>query len=78
MAQSVLIELELPDDLSRLKLPPALNERLQALLDKQDREGTLTEQERREAESLVELAEMLSLLKLRAQQASKQRPSNAS
>lgn len=78
MTQSVLIELELPEDLARLTLPPALNERLQALLDKQDQEGILTEQERQEAESLVELAEMLSLLKLRAQQAAKHHPPHAS
>ncbi len=69
MAQSVLIELELPEDLARLTLPPALHQRLQMLLDKQDAEGSLTEQERQEAESLVNLAELLSLLKLRAQHA---------
>jgi len=65
----VLIELELPEDLARLTLPPALHRRLHMLLDKQDSEGTLTEQERQEAESLVNLSELLSLLKLRAQQA---------
>ncbi len=69
MAESVLIQLDLPEDLSRFKLPRALDDRLQALLDKQDREGPLSEQERREAEGLVNLAELLSLLKLKAQQA---------
>lgn len=69
MAESVLIQLDLPEDLTRFKLPPALDDRLQALLDKQDREGPLSEQERREAEDLVNLAELLSLLKLKAQQA---------
>lgn len=69
MAQSVLIELELPEDLARLTLPPALHRRLQTLLDKQDLEGTLTEHECQEAESLVNLSGLLSLLKLRTQQA---------
>lgn len=71
MTQSVLIRLDLPEDLSRFKLPPALDARLQALLDKQDREGPLSEQERQEAESLVDLAELLSLLKLKAEQAAR-------
>jgi len=69
MARTVWIEVDMPEDLSRFTLPVALNDRLQALLDKQDREGKLTEQERREAESLVNLAELLTLLKLKAQQA---------
>jgi len=69
VAKSVHIELELPQDLARLEFPVALNERLQALLDKQDREGELSEQERREAESLVDLSELISLLRLRTQQA---------
>lgn len=34
--------------------------------DRQDRSGELTPEERREAEGLVELAELLSLLRLRA------------
>jgi len=40
--------------------------RLKELLDRQDGGQALTAAERREAEGLVELAEMLSLLKLRA------------
>jgi hypothetical protein len=71
MNKSVLIELELPEDLARLTLPSVLEQRLQALLDKQDREGALPEPERKEAESLVNLSELLSLLKLRAQRATK-------
>ena len=76
MAQSVRIELELPQDLDRLEFPAALNERLQALLDKQDREGELSEPERREAESLVDLSELISLLRLRTQQAAAPSPPN--
>ncbi|MEX0612009.1 MAG: hypothetical protein WD229_07800 [Pirellulales bacterium] len=52
-------------------MPPALHARLQELLDRQDEEGRLTRAERREAEALTELAEMLSLMKLRAESASR-------
>jgi hypothetical protein len=64
---SVLVEIELPSDLDQFKLPPAVDERLQDLLDRQDRGETLTPGERREAEGLVDLAEVLSLLRTRAQ-----------
>lgn len=67
MAQPMLIEIELPDTLKRLRLPAGVNERLQRLLDRQDQEGDLSPEERREAEGLVDLAELLSLLRLRAQ-----------
>jgi hypothetical protein len=49
MAQSVLIELELPKDWRRFRLPAALHERVQELLDRQDRTGKLSPKERREA-----------------------------
>jgi hypothetical protein len=66
MSQVVAIELEVPDDLARFCLPPAVNERLQKLLDRQDSGERLTAAERKEAEGLVDLAELLSLLQLRA------------
>lgn len=66
MAQSVLVELELPKDWQRLRLPPALQERLQELLDRQDRTGKLSHKERREATALTELVDLLSLMRLRA------------
>ena len=69
MSQSVVIKLEMPDDLAQFRLPNGVNHRLQQLLDKQSREGKLTPVERREAEGLVNLAEMLSLLRLRAERA---------
>ena len=65
--QHVTIELDLPADLEKLTLPEGVHQRLQHLLDLQDRGQTLTPEERKEAEGLVALAEMLSLLKLRAQ-----------
>ena len=65
----VLIELDIPRDWKQFTLPRALNERLQLLLDKQDRDGKFTRTERREAKAITQLADMLSLMKLRARNA---------
>ena len=67
MSQHVLIELEMPTDLEKFQLPKGVNERLQELLDRQDRGEALTVAERKEAEGLVNLADLLSLLRLRTQ-----------
>jgi hypothetical protein len=69
MAASVTlhIDLEMPGDLARFRLPEALDRRLQALLDKQDQGEPLTADERAEADGLTELSELLTLLRLRAQ-----------
>ena len=69
MSHVVLIELDLPEDLDRFRLPSGVHDRLHSLLDRQDQGETLTARERLEAEGLVDLAEMLSLLKLRARNA---------
>jgi hypothetical protein len=61
--------LSLPADLARLQFPEALDKRLHELLDRQDHIGSLTVREQKEAEGLVELAELLSLLRLRAETA---------
>jgi hypothetical protein len=53
--------------LDKFQLPKGVNERLQELLDRQDRGEALTVAERTEAEGLVDLAELLSLLRLRTQ-----------
>lgn len=71
MAQSVTIELEMPGDMKQFRLPKGVNRRLQELLDRQSRDGKLTRAERQEAEGLVNLAEMLSLLRLRAERAAR-------
>jgi hypothetical protein len=71
MTQQVLIELEMPGDLRRFKFPKALDRRLQQLLDRQSAAGKLSQEDRQEAEGLVNLAEMLSLLRLRAERARK-------
>lgn len=68
---TVTVELELPEDWQALRLPEALHERLQNLLDLQDEQGSLSSQERREAEALVQLVDMLALMRLRAEAAQK-------
>lgn len=67
----VLLQLDLPRDLRRFRLPAALDARLQELLDRQDHDGKLPRSERREAQALTEFSEMLSLMKLRAERASR-------
>jgi hypothetical protein len=73
MAQSVFVELELPKDWRRFRMPPALHDRLQELLDKQDREGKLPPRERREANGLTELVDMLSVMRVRAELAKRKK-----
>jgi hypothetical protein len=67
MSQTVAIKLSVPDDLARFRLPEGVNARLQVLLDRQDSGQRLTVAERKEAEGLVNLAELLSLLRLRVE-----------
>ncbi len=64
---TLTIEVDLPADLARFRLPKAVAARLQTLLDRQDSGEPLTEAERDEAEGLVNLAEFLTLLRLRAE-----------
>ena len=59
------VPLDLPDDLARLSLPEGVDRRLQSLLDKQDRGEPLTDDEQVEAEGLIDLSDLLSLLRLR-------------
>ena len=71
MPQKVLLEIEMPDDLPRFRLPKGVERRLHDLLDKQDSGQRLSGSERREAEGLVELNDVLSLIRLRAERISK-------
>jgi hypothetical protein len=66
VAHTIQLRLHAPGDLGKFRLPTGVQRRLTELLDRQDQGAALTAAERREAEGLVELAEMLSLLKLRA------------
>ena len=63
----VLVEIEMTAEMDKFKLPHGVDDRLQSLLDRQDRGEALTASEREEAEGLVNLAELLSLLRLRAE-----------
>lgn len=64
---TLTFEVDLPDELARFRLPDAVAARLQTLLDRQDSGQPLTDPERAEAEGLVNLAEFLTLLRLRAE-----------
>jgi hypothetical protein len=64
---TVTIDVDLPADLERFRLPEAVAARLQSLLDRQDSGQALTESERNEAEGLVNLAELLTVLRLRSE-----------
>ena len=73
MSQTVAVDLLMPDDLARFRLPVGVDERLTRLLDRQDGGKRLSKAEREEAEGLVELAEMLALLQLRAESSASRR-----
>ena len=72
MAQNAVIKIEIPVTLQQIKLPKGVDNRLQKLLDRQDKGENLTVAERKEAEGLVDLAEMLSLLRLRSERVSRE------
>ena len=67
MAESIQLQIELPKNLARLRLPRGVQRRLRKLLDKQDGGSALTLEEKHEAEGLVDLADLLSLIRLQAQ-----------
>lgn len=64
---TITLEVDLPEDGSRLQVPAAVAARLQALLDRQDGGQPLSPAERAEAEGLVELSDLLTLMRLRKQ-----------
>ena len=71
MSQTIQFEVEMPDDQALLRLPKGVEQRLHELLDKQDAGRPLTDMERREAEGLADLNDLLSLLRLRSERLSK-------
>jgi len=66
MSMPLLIEVPLRG-FGPLRLPDGVQARLQYLLDRQDSGQPLTTAEREEAEGLVNVAEFLSLLRLKAE-----------
>jgi hypothetical protein len=69
VSASLLVEVQVPDDMERFRLPAGVQVRLADLLDRQDAGQPLTEKERSEAEGLVNLTELMTLLRLRAERA---------
>ncbi len=57
----------MPARLASLRFPKALDDRLHHLLDEQGRKGSLTPNERKEAEALANISTTLTILKLGAQ-----------
>ena len=66
---TVLVELDLPKDWKSFQLPPALHERLQDLLDRQDRDGKLSRRAAPRSHGITELVDMLALMRLRSEPA---------
>lgn len=64
---TLTLDVDLPADRARFRLPEAVATRLRSLLNRQDSGQELTAPERDEAEGLVDLAEFLTLLRLRAE-----------
>ena len=71
MVQNLTVKIEMPISARQIKLPKGVDDRLQNLLDRQDRGEKLSTAEKKEAEGLVELAEILSLLRLRSENVSR-------
>jgi hypothetical protein len=61
------IQINLPPPFSSFRLPKGVEARLHALLDKQDSGTPLTRAERREAEGLVDIVQLLSMMRLRSE-----------
>jgi hypothetical protein len=72
MGKPVQIRFEMPDDFSRFRLPEPVQRRLQSLLDLQDRGGSLSKEQREEAEALVNVVDLLTFLRLRAERSAAQ------
>jgi hypothetical protein len=73
MIRTVHLKLDLPGDWKSFRFPKALDERLQELLERQNTAGRLSPREKREARALVELVDMLALMKARAAAAEQRR-----
>ena len=68
------VEIEMPKGWETVRLPDGVNRRLQELLDRQDAGKRLTRNQRDEAQGLVDLAEWLSLVRLRSERVARETP----
>jgi hypothetical protein len=59
----------MPEDLAEFRLPKSIQNRLQHLLDIQDQGTPLSTEEKEEAEALVNVADLLTFLRLRSERA---------
>lgn len=67
MPKPIRFSVEVPEELAHFRLPVSVQARLDELLGRQDRGIALNDSEKGEAEGLVDVAEFLSLLRLRAE-----------
>lgn len=67
MGYPIQVSLEMPEELAEFRLPDSVQRQLQRLLDLQDSGQALTTDQRQEAEALVNVAEVLTLLRLRSE-----------
>jgi hypothetical protein len=65
VSSTIEAPLEWVETVGNLRLPPKADQRLQELMDRNN-EGLLTEAERADLESLVELSERISLVRAEA------------
>jgi hypothetical protein len=65
MSSTIDAPLEWVETVGNLRLPPKTDQRLQELMDRNN-EGALSEAERADLESLVELSERISLIRAEA------------
>ena len=72
MTQHVVVELDIPAGLEMFKRPEAVHRRSPSLLDGRDSDEILSTTEHQEAAALVDLAELLRLLGLRAKRLPRQ------
>jgi hypothetical protein len=70
MSKSVQFSIEVPEGLEELRFPAGVQARLDQLLDRQDQGIPLSSEERQEAQGLVDLAELLSLLRMKSERLS--------
>ncbi len=65
MGDEIMIPREMMEELVTLRFPPKADKRLQDLMDRNN-DGQLTQDERDELESLVEMSESISLMRAKA------------